>query len=123
MKKLILLGVLLFSVIFGGFFQNTYAQAGHLLGTENNRISEKEAEEIALNKVKGEVVKVKLETDDSREYYEVIIKGADAIYEVEVDAKTGQVVEVEKEGSRDGKNDDDHHDDDDDHDDDDHLDD
>ncbi|GHH96707.1 PepSY domain-containing protein [Neobacillus kokaensis] len=121
MKKLILLAALLIS--FGFSFQTTYAKDGHSLEAVNNRISEKEAEEIALKKVKGEVVKVKLEMDDGREYYEVIIKGSDANYEVEIDAKTGQVVEVEKEGSRDGKHDNGDNDDDDRDGDDDRLDD
>ncbi|MBL4952812.1 PepSY domain-containing protein [Neobacillus sp. YIM B02564] len=121
MKRIILLTVLLLPVSFGGFFHATYADTGHLEKAENKRITEKQAEEIALKKVKGEVVRVKLETDDGREYYEVIIQSSGTVYEVEVDAKTGQVVEVEKEGSHDGHHDD--HDDDDGHDDDDHMDD
>lgn len=116
MKRLILLAALMIPLGFS--FQTTYANAGQTVEAENNRISEKEAEEIALKKVKGEVVKVKLEMDDGREYYEVIIKGSDANYEVEIDAKTGQVLEVEKEGSRDDGNHDGHDDDDNDGDDD-----
>ncbi|MCM3568037.1 PepSY domain-containing protein [Neobacillus mesonae] len=123
MRKILLFAALLIPFAFAGF-QNTYVKASHLLEAENNRISEKEAKEIALKKVNGEVVKVTLEKDDGREYYEVIVKSSDIHYEVEIDANTGQVVEVEKEGSRNGNHEDDH-DDDDGHedDDDDHLDD
>ncbi|EKN66695.1 Propeptide PepSY amd peptidase M4 [Neobacillus bataviensis LMG 21833] len=114
MKKLILLLTLVIPLGFGVYFQGGHAKAAHLLLTQNTPISEKQAKEIALGKVKGEVVKVKLEEDDGRQYYEVIIKKSGSIYEVEIDAKTGKVVEVEHEGSRDGhgdNHDDDDHDD------------
>lgn len=123
MKKLMLLLTFLIPIGYGAYFQVDHANAGHLIETENTRISEKEAEAIALKKVKGEVLNIKLEVDDGKEHYEVRIKSAGAVYEVEIDSKTGQVLEVEKEGShhggddhgRDGDDDDDNDDDNDDH--------
>ncbi|MFF2450051.1 PepSY domain-containing protein [Neobacillus sp. NPDC058068] len=114
MKKLIMLLTLLIPISFTAL---GHVNASQLLEAKANRITEKEAGEIALKKVKGEIISVKLEVDDGKEQYEVKIKHAGAFYEVEIDAKTGQVLEVEKEGSHRG--DDDRHGDDDGHDDDD----
>ena len=109
MKKLILLLALVIPLGYGAYFQGGLVNAA----PKNTPISEKQAKEIALGKVKGEVVRVKLEEDDGRQYYEVIIKKSGSMYEVEIDAKTGKVVEVEHEGSRDddGHDDDGHGDD------------
>jgi hypothetical protein len=116
-KKLILLVIFFISI-----GSSAYSHVGHAMASQveagNTHISKKEAEAIALKKVKGQVVSIKLENDDGKEHYEVIIKSAGAVYEVEIDAKTGQVLEVEKEGSsRDGHDGDDDHEHDDDHDD------
>ncbi len=118
MKKLIMLVIFFISIGSSAYFHVGHANAGQV-EAGNTRISKKEAEAIALKKVKGQVVNIKLENDDGKEKYEVIIKSAGAVYEVEIDAKTGQVLEVEKEGSsRDGHDgDDDHEGHDDDHDD------
>lgn len=64
------------------------------------KISKKDAEDIALKEVKdkGEVVRTELESDDGMLQYDVTVKTSDAVYEVEIDAKTGKVLEVEKEG-------------------------
>ncbi len=114
MNKIVLILALLLPMGYGANVQMASAKEGYIIQAENNRITEKEAEEIALKKVKGEVINIKLETDDNREYYEVIIKSTDSIYEIEIDAKTGQVIEVEKEkGPEDGNHDDDHQGDDD----------
>ncbi|MFZ7943419.1 MULTISPECIES: PepSY domain-containing protein [Bacillaceae] len=107
MKKLILLLALVIPLGYGAYFQGGLAKAA----PKQTHISEKQAKEIALGKVKGEVVMVKLEEDDGRQYYEVIIKKSGSMYEVEIDAKTGQVIEVEQEGSRNGDDHDDHDDD------------
>lgn len=112
MKKILLLLTFIIPLGQGFFFQGGPAEASDNLLTQNPPISKKQAQEIALTKVKGEVVMVNLEDDDGRQYYEVIIKSSGGIYEVEIDAKTGQVLEVEQEGAddddRDG--DDDHED-------------
>ncbi|NRD79212.1 PepSY domain-containing protein [Bacillus sp. BRMEA1] len=119
MKKLIITLVFLFSFGCGAIYSAGYAHAESGYNTVNHPISAKKAKEIALKKVNGEFISIKLENDDGGEHYEVKIKKSGTIYEVEVDAKSGKVLEVEKEGTQD---DDGHHGDDR-HDDDDHLDD
>lgn len=96
-------------------------------------IGEAKAKEIALQKVPGKVLSIKKETDDGMVMYEVIVEGKDGKYEVEIDPATGKVLEVEKEGAKngdddkydddDGDDDDDRHGDDDNNDDDDENDD
>lgn len=108
MKKLIFLLTLVIPLGFGAYFQGGHAKAVH---KENLPVTEKQAKEIALTKVKGEVLFVNLEEDDGRQYYEVIIKSSGGMYEVEIDAKTGQVLEVDQEGLDDDRDGDDDHDD------------
>jgi uncharacterized membrane protein YkoI len=61
-------------------------------------ISESEAEEIALNEVgSGRVIEVEAEREGGRLLYEVEIKDGVDIVEVEIDAETGEVLEVEVE--------------------------
>lgn len=120
MKKVICMLAFLIPFGFSAYLQGGLAKAEQLM--QNSQISEKQAKEIALGKVKGTVVSVKLEEDDGRKHYEVIVKGSDGTYEVEIDANTGKVLEVEREGSKDGDDgghDDDHGHDEDGHDDDD----
>jgi hypothetical protein len=84
-------------------------------------ITMEKAKQIALEKVKGQVISAKTEVDDGMMKYEIIIQAKDGKYEVEIDKATGKVLEVEKEGARKGnddghnKNGDDHHEGDDDH--------
>lgn len=65
--------------------------------TAQNLISEVQAKEIALKKVKGTVSKVEIETENGVQKYEVYIKTSTDMYEVEIDATTGKVLKVEKE--------------------------
>ncbi|WP_198160005.1 MULTISPECIES: PepSY domain-containing protein [unclassified Sporosarcina] len=61
------------------------------------RISMGQANEIALQRVPGEVVKSELEFDDGMLVYEVDIRTAEGHkYEVKVDAVTGNVVRVKR---------------------------
>jgi uncharacterized membrane protein YkoI len=62
-----------------------------------NQITEIQAKEIALKEVPGTVHKIELETENGVQKYEVYIKAPDAMYEVEIDAKTGKVLKKEKE--------------------------
>ncbi|ARD49687.1 hypothetical protein SporoP33_08610 [Sporosarcina sp. P33] len=56
-----------------------------------------QANEIALQRVPGEVVKSELEFDDGMLIYEVEIRTAEGHkYEVKVDAVTGNVVRVKR---------------------------
>ena len=106
MRKVSLSLISLFLISFGVYFEVENAAAKELQ-EEKHHISENEAKEIALKKVKGEIIGVELEKDDGTTYYEVKIKRSNNIYEVEVDANTGKIVEVEREGPNDNDNDDD----------------
>ncbi len=75
MKKLILLVIFFIAIGSSAYFNVGHAKAGQV-EAGNTRISKKEAEAIALKKVKGQVVNIKLENDDGKEHYEVIIKSA-----------------------------------------------
>ncbi|KHD84639.1 hypothetical protein NG54_14305 [Heyndrickxia ginsengihumi] len=64
--------------------------------TKHHHISEKQAREIALKRVKGKVIHVELEKDNGNTYYEVKMKASNNIYKLEIDTKTGKIVEIEK---------------------------
>ncbi|RKD21142.1 hypothetical protein BEP19_15270 [Ammoniphilus oxalaticus] len=66
--------------------------------TAQKTISKEEAKEIAQKQVKGRVLYVDLDRDDGVLKYEVIIlTDKDQVYEVEINANTGQVIKVEQE--------------------------
>jgi len=56
-----------------------------------------QAEQIALAAVPGEVVGTETETEDDRELIEVEIQTADGLKSVEIDAATGEIVDIEDE--------------------------
>lgn len=61
-------------------------------------ISKEQAKSIALQQVKGRVIHIDLDTDNGVQKYEVIIvTDQNEVYEVEINANTGQVIKVEKE--------------------------
>lgn len=67
-------------------------------GSSSNYISEEKAKKIALNKVPGATaVKIKLDHDDGAAVYEVELVKGNYEYEIEIDAKTGNVLSMEKE--------------------------
>lgn len=67
----------------------------HWQHPQYRRISMEQANEIALQRVPGQVVKSELEFEDGILIYEVDIRTADGLkYEVEIDAVTGEVVKV-----------------------------
>ena len=77
-------------------------------GVNSEGISMEKAKEIALKRVKGEIISAHLEKDDGMIYYEMIIQTKNGRYEVEIDKATGKVLEVEKENdNREDENDDD----------------
>mgnify|MGYP001612836171 FL=1 len=59
------------------------------------KITEAKAKEIALNEVNGRVIKVDIEKEGGRVLYDVEVKEGNNIAEVEIDAETGEVIEVE----------------------------
>jgi uncharacterized membrane protein YkoI len=99
---------------FGFVSASQLAQASQFAaGTEmtSQKVTEEKAKKIALKAVKGQsktVMHVHLETDDGRQYYEILVRSDKRFYEVEIDAMTGKVLEVEKESGHDnyGQNED-----------------
>lgn len=73
----------------------SHDQSPHL---KQAAITKEQAKEIALKQVKGRVLHVDLDTDNGILKYEVIIMtDQNEVYEVEINANTGQVIKVEKE--------------------------
>ncbi len=60
-------------------------------------INAEQAKRIALAAVPGEVVGTERENEDGREYIEVETQTADRVKSVEMDAATGEIVEIEDE--------------------------
>lgn len=61
----------------------------------NTRISREEAIQIALQQVRGRVFKAELDTENGRWVYEIGIRVNYAVYEVTVDATTGQIISID----------------------------
>lgn len=59
-------------------------------------ISRTTAVQIAQQHVQGQVVNVQLDRENGRLVYEVYIGNAYGIYEVDVDAYTGEVLKIER---------------------------
>lgn len=74
--------------------QNEY-WLNHWQHPQYRRISMEQANEIALQRVPGQVVKSELEFDDGMMIYEVDIRTVEGYkYEVKIDAVTGEVLKV-----------------------------
>ena len=89
--------------------------AGDIDGAIEGRamISKEEAQKIALERVNGQIIKVELDDlrDDDGPEYEIKILSGEVKYELEIDAFTGEIREVEKDDDRDNDRDDDRDDD------------
>ncbi|MEG0472950.1 MAG: PepSY domain-containing protein [Solibacillus sp.] len=101
--------------------QNKVATQNSTKPTPQALISEQQAIQIALAKAPGKVVKVELDEDDNQWHYDIEIRNGNTEYDFEIDAKTGAIIDFEKD--LDDDRDDDDHDDNDRDDDDDDLDD
>ena len=73
----------------------------------NGIITEAKAEEIALGEVDGIVIGIEAEREGGRLLYEVEIRDGEEIAEVEINAETGEVLEVEYEDEEEDEDDDD----------------
>lgn len=60
------------------------------------RINSEAAIQIALRRVPGQVIKVELDYEDGVLVYEIDIRTTSGVYEVHVDAITGQILKVER---------------------------
>lgn len=63
----------------------------------NYRINSETAIQIALQHVPGQVLKVELDYENGILVYEIYIRTPNGVYEVEIDANTGQLIEIELE--------------------------
>ncbi len=61
-----------------------------------NRITPQRAAEIAVQAVPGEIIEIELEIENGRLVYEIDILTSFGVYEVEVDAYTGEIIEIER---------------------------
>lgn len=66
-------------------------------GYQNNFISSEVAIEIALQQVPGQVIRVDLDSENGVIVYEIYISTTYGIYEVDVNARTGQIIKIERE--------------------------
>ncbi len=71
---------------------DNYSASGKVNG---NLISKEQASDIALKLVKGEIVKLELDDDDDDPEYEIKIDQDGVIYEIKINARTGEVKEYE----------------------------
>ncbi|WP_055740673.1 PepSY domain-containing protein [Heyndrickxia shackletonii] len=106
MRKLLLSFCIFIPVSFNVFYTNGNAELAGQSTVKKNIISEKQAEDIALKRIKGDVLNVEMEKEEGKTYYEVkIITSNKVLFEVEIDAHTGKIVEVENEGKHSRKKD------------------
>lgn len=112
MNRKLMVGVLTLALAVGGFIGvNTWgtseaaSEFSKSRTSSNAMISIAEAKQIALAQVYGGgwVESVELERDDGKVYYEVEIEAKDWEYEIEVDAYTGKILDIEKERERNGR--------------------
>jgi uncharacterized membrane protein YkoI len=107
-------------LIAGGILAGMLATAGTAgvvaaqSATEAPGLSTEQAIQIALAEVPGDVQETELEREDGMQVYEIEILTADGVeMEVEIDAQTGAVLEIEVEDDLDDDSDDDDDEDDD----------
>lgn len=96
MNKNIIAGTALTGLVLAGAIAGTVSAQSTAAATG---LTEEQVIEIALAQVPGEVIEVELETEDGQQIFEVEILGLDGVeMEVEIDANTGDVLEVEADG-------------------------
>jgi len=61
------------------------------------RINAETAVQIALQQVPGQVIKVELDDEDGLLVYEVDVRTPAGVYEVHINAATGQILKIERE--------------------------
>ena len=103
-KKLITSGVLASMILAAGTAGMVSAQSA----AEATGLSEEQAIEIALAEVGGELQEAELEREDGMSVFEIEILTADGTeVEVEINAETGEILEIDEEDDDDHDCDDD----------------
>ncbi|WP_066191698.1 PepSY domain-containing protein [Gracilibacillus timonensis] len=59
-------------------------------------MTEEEATEIATNQYSGEIVELKQDREDNKQVYEIKIQGDDRLYDLTIDAETGDILELDE---------------------------
>jgi uncharacterized membrane protein YkoI len=67
----------------------------NVIVTDGKFITKEAAVEIALKQAKGKVTSVELDEDDGRVHYEIEIRKGNVEYDLEIDAITGKVLEID----------------------------
>lgn len=104
-KSIKLLLILLIVVIIGGGIGIFAYQTGALAGSPD--ISEDEAKAIAEEHLGGEAKSVALEKEGMSMVYEVVVVNDNGAFEVEIDADSGEILEVEPDDGLEDEDDDD----------------
>ncbi len=76
-------------------YKNNHKKAANTNSIREDIISVKEAEEIAQKEFSGTVTEIELEKDDGRYVYEVELKEGMQEAEIEMDAVTGKILEID----------------------------
>lgn len=106
-KKLIAAGLLVSVLTTGGVAGAAWAQNQ----TGSPALSATQAIEIALAEVPGDVQEAELETEDGVQIYDIEVLTADGVeMEVEINAETGMILEIDAEDDDDDADDDDEQD-------------
>lgn len=92
MKNKTFFGVLTGLVAVGGIF----AILQFTPDSASANLSKEEAQEKVSSQFPGEIVELELEEDGNRKVYEIEIKGEDHVYDLEIDAKSGEILELEE---------------------------
>lgn len=67
-----------------------------MLNGSNVQITRENAIQIALQQVPGQVIEAELEYENGVQVYDIDIKTPSGVFEVNVDAASGQIIKVEK---------------------------
>lgn len=96
MKKWIIIPALAGVLVIGGVA--IVGNVGHsLAATSKGLLTMEEAKAIAIKSVGGTVTEIELDREVTGDIYEVEVKSGDFEYDLDIDAKTGEVLRTDKE--------------------------
>ncbi len=109
MKKTLIIGGTALGIAGGALLYQGSDGIENVLASGNNesklieeaKISEAEAEKIALEEVSGDVIEKEVEKEDGKIIYEFDIETDTGEKEVEIDGMSGDVIQVEEDGEDD----------------------
>ncbi|MBF0707567.1 PepSY domain-containing protein [Alkalihalobacillus hwajinpoensis] len=111
MKKTLIIGGTALGIAGGALLYQGSDGIENVLASGNNesklieeaKISEAEAEKIALEEVSGDVIEKEVEKEDGKIVYEFEIKTDTGEKEVEIDGMSGDIIQVEDDEEDDDK--------------------